>query len=729
MNALFSPPPDVESRRNFIKRVAWSAGALVLEVAAPTAALVASAEAASPKSPSVGLNPFIRIDTQGRVTLVMPQVEMGQGIYTAIAALLADELDVPVERVTLEAAPPDDKLYANPLIGFQVTGGSTSIRAFWTPMRQAGATARTMLVSAAAQGWHVPESECAAAAGVVTHGPSKRRVAYGALVERAARLTPPAHVALRERATFKVIGKPTKRLDTPDKVNGRARFGIDAMPPGFKVATFVSCPVFGGKVRSVDDTRARSIKGVRKIIVLDDLVAVVGDHLWAAKRGLEAVAITWDPGPHAGESTAGILQQHQDALALPGATAKNVGDVDAALATAPSFDVQYRLPFLAHAAMEPMNCTVRVDAGACEVWVGNQVIARTQAIAAKVTGLPLAKVTVHNHLLGGGFGRRLEVDGIETATRIAQKLPGVPLKVIWSREEDIRKAMYRPMWVDRVRARLVDGRIQAWDHKLAGSSVIARWLPGAFKDGTDPDVIEGAVDFPYDTPNLRVQYRQVEPRSVPTCFWRGVGPGHNIFVVESAIDELAALAKQDPVAFRRAHLENKPRLRAALDLATSKAGWGQPLPPRHGRGVSIQDVFGTSIACVAEVVVDDAGHVRVTRYVCAVDCGIAVNPDTVVAQMEGGLIFGLTATLYGEITIEDGRVQQGNFNDYRVVRINEAPAIEVYLIDSGEAPGGIGEPGTVTATACVANAIYAATGVRMRHLPVDPKALAVTKAA
>jgi isoquinoline 1-oxidoreductase beta subunit len=412
----------------------------------------------------------------------------------------------------------------------------------------------------------------------------------------------------------------------------------------------------------------------------------------------------------------------------PGAVAKSAGDVDKALGAGERIEAIYQLPFLAHAPMEPMNCTVHVKADSCEVWVGSQVQARAQATASKLTGLPLDKVLLHNHLLGGGFGRRLEVDAIEKAVRIGQQVNG-PLKVVWSREEDIQHDLYRPVYYDRLAASLQDGKIAGWNHRVTGSSVVARWLPPAYTKDIDFDAVDSAVDLPYDIPNLRVQYVRAEPPAVPTGFWRGVGPNNNVFAIESFMDELAKRAGKDPVTFRRDMLDKVPRLKAALDLAASKAGWGQPLPARVGRGVAVQTSFASFIATVAEVEVDQNGEVEVRRMVCAVDTGIAVNPDTIVAQLQGGLIFGLTAALYGEITIDKGRVRQSNFNNYRMLRINQTPVIEVHLVQSGEPPGGIGETGTTAAPPAVCNAIYAATGIRLRKLPIDRDILAGRKSA
>jgi isoquinoline 1-oxidoreductase beta subunit len=724
MSASISCVEAAASRREFLKVSVAAGGGLMLGFALPRAH--ATQQASSPVAPFAP-DAFIRIDRSGGVTLIMCQVEMGQGIYTAISQILADELDVDFKRVIVEAAPPNDALYSNPALGFQVTGGSTSIRIFWMPMRKAGASARAMLVEAAAATWRVDPDSCRTANGEVIHDTSGRRFAYGALVDRAARSTPPKDPALKARKDFQLIGTPAKRLDSPGKVNGRAMFGIDAMPSGVKFATLRACPVFGGKITHVDESDARDVPGVRQVIVLDDLVAVVGDHMWAAKKGLDALQISWEEGANAALSSEQIFNEIRAASDRDGVVAKSVGDTSKALGSN-KIEANYHVPFLAHAPMEPMNCTLHVRPDACEIWVGNQVITRTQAVAAKITGLPLGKVLVHNHLIGGGFGRRLEVDMIAKAVRIAQKVDG-PVKIVWTREEDIQQAMYRPLYYDRLAAALTDGKITAWSHRIVGSSILARFAPPAFVNGLDSDAVDGAVDFPYDVANIHVDYVRQEPSAVPTCFWRGVGPTHNIFVIESFVDELAHRAGKDPVRFRLDQLNAAPRLRACLELAGAKAGWDQPLPARVGRGVAVQSVFGSHLATVAEAEVDRNGEVKVRRVVCAVDCGIAVNPDTIAAQIEGGLIFGLTAALHSQITIAKGRVQQSNFNDYRMMRINEAPSIEVHLIQSDEAPGGIGEPGTVAAAPSLANALFAATGVRLRQLPIDRDVLAGKKPA
>ncbi|WP_315750790.1 xanthine dehydrogenase family protein molybdopterin-binding subunit [Bradyrhizobium sp. SZCCHNS3055] len=671
-------------------------------------------------------NAYIRIDGTGQVTLIMPQVEMGQGIYTAVATILAEELDANLSQVALEHAPPDEKLYTNPLLGLQATGGSTSVRAFWTPLRKAGAATRAILVRAAADQWHVAPESCSTINGAVVHKESGRQMGYGDLLDAAKKIAVPGDVALKDPKDFVLIGKPLKRLDTTDKVNGKTIYGIDTMMPGLKFATLAQCPVFGGKVVNVEDEGARKIAGVQQIIALDDLVAVVGDHMWAAKRGLEALDITWDEGTNANVSSKDIWEHLRAASEGEGVVAKSVGDVTNVLYFGETYDASYEMPFLAHATMEPLNCTVHVTPTSCDIWVATQIIARARSVAAKATGLPEEMVTIHQHLLGGGFGRRLEVDMIAAAVRIGGEVDG-PVKIVWTREEDVQHDIYRPVYRDSISARMSGEKVIALKYRVAGSSVIARFLPPAFNQGIDIDAVDSAVDTPYDIPNVQVEYVRVEPAAVPTGFWRGVGPNNNVFAIECFMDELARKANKDPVAFRRDMLGKTPRIRHVLDLAAEKSLWGQPLPPRVGRGVSVQPTFNTSIATVVEAEVDTGGDVYIRRVTLAVDCGLAVNPDTVVAQVEGGMIFGLTAALYGEITLEKGRVQQSNFHDYRMLRIDQAPKIDVHLVKSGEAPGGIGEAAVVGGPPALRNAIYAATGVALRRLPIDRALIAEKK--
>ncbi len=682
------------SRRGFISVGATLGGGLLIGVgfgAAPSAAEAAGAAGSAPWAP----NAVVRIAPDGQVTVTMPYIEMGQGTYTSIPMLVAEELEVDLASVRFEHAPPSDKLYGNPLLGFQVTGGSTTIRAAYEPMRNAGATARTLLVQAAAQRWRVD----------------------------AAKLPVPEKVALKPRADFKLIGTPAKRLDTPSKVNGTAMYGIDARVPGMKIATLKQSPVFGGRVRSVDDSAALKVRGVRQVVRLDDCVAVVADHMGAAKKGLAALVIEWDDGANARVSTESIVQSMAQASRKPGAVVRTEGDNAKAMASAAQrLEAVYEVPFLVHAAMEPLNCTVHVRKDSCEVWVGTQVITRAQATAAAVTGLPIEKVTMHNHLLGGGFSRRLEIDSVTRAVQIAQQVDA-PVKVIWTREEDTQHDMYRPYFYDRVSAGLdAQGKPVAWSHRITGSSILKRWLPPAYNKGFDPETIDGAEKPPYALPNILVDYVNHEP-PVPTAFWRGVGPTHNVFVVESFIDELAAAAKTDPVAYRSALLGQNPRALAVLKLAAEKAGWGKPLPAGQGRGVSVQFAFGTYMALVVDAEVAKSGDVAVKRVVCALDAGVIVNPDTVQAQVESAVIFGISGALWGKATVKDGRIEQSNFHDVRVVRMNETPAIETHIVASQEAPGGMGEPGTSALAPALTNAIFAATGKRLRKLPVDSELL------
>lgn len=702
------------SRRDLLK--AGAAGFLLVSFRVPVARAA---------SDSFAPNAFIRVGDDDVVTLVMPQVEMGQGIYTTVAMILADEMDADFNKVVLQHAPPD-KAYINPIFGVQATGGSTSVRAFWDPLRKAGASARGMLVEAAAQQWGVDPSSCRTSNNEVIHDASNRKVSYGAIAAQAATMKPVTDPKLKDAKDYTLIGKPVKRKDTPDKTTGASKYGIDAMPAGVKFAAIAQCPVFGGKVGHVDDTKAKEIKGFRQFVAEDDFVAAVADTTWAAIQALDALDIKWDEGPNANVNSEQIWEALRAASTGQGAVAKDVGDVKSALSDGTRYDGVYELPFLAHATMEPLNCTVHYTKDACEVWIGTQVIGRVQEDVAKAVGLPVEKVTAHNFYVGGGFGRRLDQDMAVRAARVAVHVDG-PVKVTWSREEDTQHDVYRPVYHNAVSATVKDGTIVGWSHRITGSAVIARWLPPAFKNGVDIDAVDAAIDQPYDFPNFKVEYIRAEPPAVPTGFWRGVGPNNNIFTIESFVDDIAFKEKVDPVAFRLKHLDHNPRAKAALQLAAEKGNWGAPLSPRMGRGVAVQNAWGTYLATICEAEVDESGEVRVHRLVTAVDTGIPVNPDTIVAQLQGGMIFGLTAALFGEITIANGRVQQGNFNDYRMLRINEAPKIEVHLIPSTEHPGGIGEPGTASVQASLVNALFSATGVRLTRLPIDRKALAGRK--
>jgi isoquinoline 1-oxidoreductase subunit beta len=705
------------------------AGGLVLGFEWPVLAAPVNEPEQPPDHPAdqFAPNAFIRIDNTGKTTLVIPQAEMGQGVYTAIAMILAEELDADFAQIALKHSPPSDRLYGNPTFGVQVTGNSNSIRAFWDKLRDAGAAARAMLIAAAAAQWQVDAASCGASNGKVTHGASNRTLTYGELADAAGKLPVPEKPKLKDPKDFTLIGKPLKRFDTPNKSDGKTIYGIDVVVPDMKFATLAQCPVLGGKVKHVDDSAAKKVPGVRQVVVLEDLVAVVGDHMWAAWQGLDTLKVIWDEGPNAKVNSTDIWKDLRAASKKDGAVAKSEGDVDEALTQGERFDADYELPFLAHATMEPQNCTVRLAQDACEIWTGTQVQTRAQEYAAKAAGLPVDKVTLYNHYLGGGFGRRLEPDMVASAVRIAKEV-SAPIKVVWTREEDMQHDVYRPAYRDTITASLSKGKIVAWKYRVTGSSVLARWLPPAFKNGIDIDAVDSAVDMPYDIPNKRIEYVRAEPQGVITGFWRGVGPNNNVFAIESFMDELARKTNIDPVAFRLSMLDGTPRLKAALKLVAEKSDWGSQLPARVGRGVSVQPSFGSFIATVVEAEVDDAGAVHLRRITCAVDTGIAVNPDSIVAQLQGGLIFGLTAALWGDVTIEKGRVQQSNFNNYRMLRIDETPPIDVHVIKSLEHPGGIGETGATAGPPALRNAIYAATGVPLRRLPIDRAAIATKKA-
>jgi isoquinoline 1-oxidoreductase beta subunit len=709
------------SRRTFLMAGAAAGGGLMIGWVPQGHADDPPAGAQQPLPP----NAYITIDRQGKVSVVSPMAEMGQGVYTALPMLVAEELDVDMSNVAVEHSPPNDKLYGNAFLGgSQTTGNSSSIRGFYLPLRQVGAAARAMLIAAAATKLNVDASALTTEPGHVVDVAGKRRVPYGELTDAAAMLPVPANVKLKDPSTFRIIGTPAKRLDVSGKVNGTAVYGIDVKLPGMKVATVAASPVFGGKLASFDDAAALKVPGVHQVAKLDNAVAVIADHYWAARQGLEAGAAKFDDGPHAALTTADVVAALAKAAQQPGAVAKNEGDVTAALAKAATkVEAEYEAPFLAHATMEPMNCTVQVTPDGCDIWVGTQIPTVAQQAVAQTLGLKPEQVRIHNHLLGGGFGRRLEFDFIVQAALIAKQSKD-PIKVVWSREEDIQHDMYRPYYYDRFSAGLDEnGMPVAWSHRIAGSSVIARFFPPLFKDGIDPDAVDGAIDMPYTIANKRVEYVREEPPGIPTAFWRGVGPTHNVYVIESFIDELAAIAKKDPVEYRRAMLGQNPRALHVLNRAAEMAGWGKPFGDRRGRGVCVHNTFGSYMAQIAEVTVAKSGEVHVDRVVCVVDTGVAVNPDTIVAQMESGIIFGITAVLWGEITLKNGRVEQTNFDDYRMLRINEAPVIEVEVVKSSADPGGIGEPGTSGLTPAVLNAVYAATGVRLRKLPIKPDLL------
>jgi isoquinoline 1-oxidoreductase beta subunit len=713
------------SRRAVLRGGAALAGGLMIGVELP----LSRARAAEPAPPARPVNAFIHIATDDTVTFTLPAVEMGQGVYTSQAQCLAEELDVELDKVIAAHAPPDQANYGSPVFVVQATGGSTTTMAWSGPLRKVGATARAMLVQAAATKWGVDPAGLTTENGVITDKASGRSIRYGEVADLAAGLKPPVDVKLKDPSQFRLIGKPVHRIDTPDKATGKAIYGIDVMRPGMKFATLITAPVIGGKVGSVDQSKALATPGVRQVVVLDNLVAVIGDNTWAAMQGLGALAIEWAPGPHADLDQAQIWAEIEKVSEGAGVVAKKEGDAPTKLKDGTLFEASYELPFLAHAPMELMNCTVHVHDGACEVWVGTQVPGFAQAGAAKVLGIDPAKVTINNHLIGGGFGRRLEVDGVVTAVRIAAHVDG-PVKVVWSREEDIRQELYRPMYHNRLKARVENGKILAWHHRVTGASVMARWLPPAFQNGIDVDAIDGATEVPYAVGDMLVEY--IRHQSVfPPAFWRGVGPNSNILSIESFMDLIAHKTGADPLAFRRGVLGKSPRALGVLNMAAEKAGWGTPAPAspfgaRRGRGFALMNAFGSYLAAIADVAVSDEGDVRVTRVVVAADIGNVVNPDILLAQIQGGVVFGLSAVLHGKITIAGGRVEQGNFNDYRIMRIDEMPSVEVHIVPSKENSGGIGEPGTVIVQPAVANAVFAATGVQLTRMPIDPTLIAKT---
>ncbi|SER54314.1 isoquinoline 1-oxidoreductase, beta subunit [Faunimonas pinastri] len=668
---------------------------------------------------------FIRIAGDGKITFIIPNTEMGQGIYTGESMLIAEELEVGLDQITVIPAPPNEQLYQQPILKSQATGGSTSIRGAWIPLRQAGAAARTMLVAAAAARWGVPAGECTAERAVVKHGPTGRTLGYGELVDDASKQTVPADIVLKDPKDFKLVGKPAKRIDTPSKVNGSALYGIDVRLPGMKIAAVEVCPVVDGKLKDVDTRPARAVPGVVDVVKLDNAVAVIGDHFWAARQGLAALDINWDNGSKENVSTQRIVEDLKTASEVgKPVMGRTVGDVAAGFRNAAkTVEAVYQLPFLAHATMEPINTTVHVRPDACEIWVGTQAPTAVQKAAADLTGLPVEKVIVNNYMIGGGFGRRLIADSIVQAVNIAKQV-SYPVKVIWTREQDIKHDLFRPAYYDHIKAGLgADGMPTVFTDRVTGGSVLGSYLPKGLPEGVlDTDAIEGAAETPYDFPATQVDWVRKDP-PIKVNWWRGVGPTHNVFVVESFIDEMAQAAGKDPVEYRRALLGKNPRALAVLNLAAEKAGWGEKLPDRTGRGISLHDSFGSYLAVVLETSVSPAGEVKLRRITAAVDCGININPNSVKAQVEGGFVFGLSAALYNGITLANGQVEQNNFNDYRQIRINEIPPFEVHIVASGENPGGLGESGTVSAAPSLGNAIFAATGVRLRTLPFDREEL------
>lgn len=715
-------------RRSFIKATLIAGGVLLVEAALPMRSR-AEERFGLAASPAADFQPnaFIRLAQDGKVTIVVGQSEMGQGVLTSLPQIVADELEVDWANVGFEHGPAG-KAFANPMLGSQITGGSSSVKAFFGPLRNAAASVREMLVAAAAQQWNVSPDTCIAINGTVVHTPTKRVAKYGDLLAAAAKITPPPTPKLKDPKDFKFIGKPVKRLDTPSKVDGTGIFGIDVKVPGMLTAAILRSPVMSGKVKSVDDAAAKAVKGVRAVVPVGNAVAVVADNYWAAKKGRDALKVVWDEGAMAGVSTDNIYKNFAEAAQSgKGIEAKKIGDVAAGKAkAAKTIDAVYWAPYLAHATMEPMNATADVRADSCEVWSGIQAQMVVQGQVAKALGIAPEKVKVNTTLLGGGFGRRLGEYVMDAV--LLSKAVGKPVKVVWTREDDMQNDFYRPATYNKMSAGLdASGKPVFWNHRLVNPSIMASLGPSIFgfsppADKLDDSATEGAHTLPYDMQNLYVDWVNADP-GVPVGFWRSVGSSHTAFSTECFLDELAHAAGKDPLEFRLSLLAKDDRHAGTLKVAAENAGWSRPAAKGIFRGIAVHESFGSYVAQVAEVSVGKDGWPKVHRVVCAIDCGQVVNPDTVKAQMEGCIIFGLTAALYGEITIKNGRVEQRNFYDYKMVRMNESPKIEVYILPSTEKHGGVGEPGTPPTAPAVVNAIFAATGKRIRSLPIRPEEL------
>lgn len=711
------------SRRGLLKGGALLGGLVISTWLPPLMSRGFAADAIQPArlgdAAEKGYGAFVRIDHDGLVTVISPKIEMGQGVQTGIAMMVAEELEVPLSQVTIAEAPPNAALYTDTLLQFQATGGSSSTRYTWEPLRKAGAGARIVLTQAAAMRWNVAPSQCHAENGRII-GPNGQSAGYGELVDAAAALPLPTDIPLKAIADFKLLGTAAQRLDTPNKVNGSAKYTIDLQIPDMLIASSLTCPVHGGTLRSVKDAAARKVPGVRDVIRLSNAVAVTASNFWACQQALKALEIEWDFGPNAGADSAKLDKALLDASSKDGVFAHQAGDIAAVLKSAPShFEAVYEQPFLSHSPLEPMSCVAHVRADACELWVGCQAPGFAQMGAAKVCGMPVEKVVIHNQLIGGGFGRRLESDFIFQAVDIARQV-SYPIKLIWSREEDMTHDRYRPHYVDRLNAALdKDLRPIGWEHRIAGASVVAAYLGKLPDSGVDGDAVEVAVDPIYTLAHLQVRYIRQDPEVIPVSWWRGVGPLRSTYAVESFIDELAHNAKADPVEYRLGLMQAQPRAQAVLKKAAELAGWKTPLPAGHGRGVAVSAVFGSFVATVVELEKQGDKGLRIKRLITVVDCGFVNNPTSVASQMEGGTLFGLSAALFNEILVDKGQVQQTNFHTYRQIRMSDAPAVEVHLMPSVESPGGVGETGAVPAAAALVNAVHAATGVRERRLPLS----------
>jgi isoquinoline 1-oxidoreductase beta subunit len=677
----------------------------------------------APPAP-VALVPLVTLDAEGLATVVIARTEMGQGTLTALAMLVAEELEIDWARVRV-----DNELF-DVRFGDQLTTGSTSMNELWDVYRSAGALARELLRAAAAELWQVPLSDCHCQRGMVQHPATGRTVPYEALLERAARVKPPPDARPKDAASYRYLGRPIGRLDTPPKVDGSARFGLDARVPGMLIALVERAPRFGAKLKRFDGRKALQVKGVRHVVPIDSGVAVVAEHTWAAKTGREALVVEWDEGG-AGLESAGVSARLSRALGEPCDPILVVGDVDARLkGTSRSIEASYEFPFLAHATMEPVNATAHVEPHRCTIWAPTQAPRWNRRIAARLTGLPEEAIEVHRLYAGGGFGRKSQQDFVIDAVQVA-KTVGCPVKVVSSREDDLRHDFYRPAFAHRVRGSIdAEGRISAWDHRLVGPSVRAWWHPFNKSPGLVDDIsTAGAAPLPYEIPNFRAETKIVE-LGVPVGIWRSIGTSYTTFVNETFIDELAQLSRQDPVEFRLRHLEKAPRSRAVLELAAERSGWRSPRRDRRFLGVALfvdslaspdEPPYDVHVAQVAEVELLPDGSARVQRVVCAIDCGFVINPRIVAAQVEGGIVFGLSAALHGAITLADGAVQQANFNDYPVLRMSEVPRVETHLVASTARPGGVGEKAVSVIAPAVANALFAATGVRARRLPLKDR--------
>jgi len=708
---------SILNRRSFLQVSAAAGGGLLVATYLHPWTDGETLEAAGSFEPNV----WIKVNADDTVRIMLTMLEMGQGVMTSMPMLVAEELDFDWTKIKTEWAGADPR-YGNPNFGGQqLTAGSNSVRGMWKVLREAGATARVMLVTAAAQTWGVAENTCTTDKGEVIHQASGRRLKYGALVDKAAALPVPKDVTLKDPKNFKLLGNSLARLDVPEKVNGSAVFGIDVKLPGLLTAKVVRCPVFGGKVARFNADKAKAVPGVQQVVQISTGVAVVADNYWSASRGAQALDVTWDEGPLAKLTTTEILTRYKELAQKPGKVARNDGNADTAIANSKSFERAFEAPFLAHATMEPMNCTADYRADGCDVYVPTQGQTPSHQAAVAASGLPADKVKIHVTYMGGGFGRRGEADFVIDAVETS-KAVGKPVKVVWSREDDMQHDYYRPISYARMWGAVdASGKPTVFKQHVVQQSLMKR-IGGLPPNGVDFISVDGSANLPYDIPNIRVEYTENDP-GIPFGFWRSVGASFQGFVVEAFIDEMAAAAKKDPFEFRRDLLGKSPRHKAVLELAAEKSGWSKPLPAGRFRGIAVMDAFGSYLAQVTEVSVDARGAVKVHRIVCTVDTGWVINPDTIKAQMEGGIVYGLTAALKGEITIKNGRVEQRHFGDYQMLRHNEMPEIEVYIVPSTEVPGGIGEPSTALAAGSLVNAVAAATGRRIYSLPIKPEQL------